>query len=316
MRVGLGVKGGQYAGTTHRDQRWLAILFWLLAAALPSLGHAAEDALTMGVFPRRNFAETSRLFTPMADYLSERLGRKVNLVTSKNFEAFSKAVTERRYDIVHYNQYHYINSAQTYDVIAHIEEFNKGTIAAVIYVNKESDITSLAQLRGRTIIFGGGQDAMVSYIANLHQLLEGGLKKGDFKTVFAVNPPNAVVALSRGQADAAGVGDGVLQSPGVKEAIGSTSFRALATSELLLQLPFAVRRDMAPELRASIQAILVSLKDSEAGRQVLKAALLTGMAKANDRDYDPQRKMVERVLGHTSKQVKQSKQTSQTEPVH
>ena len=260
----------------------------------------------MGVFPRRNFAETAKLFSPMADHLSERLGRKVNLVTSKNFDSFWKAVSERRYDIVHYNQYHYIRSAQDYQVIAHIEEFNKSTIAGVIYVTRDSGITSLSQLRGRTIIFGGGEDAMISYIANRHLLLQAGLRKGDFKSLFAVNPPNAIVALSRRQASAAGAGDGVLELLGPQDAVDPNRLTALAYSEPLLQLPVAVRRDMPPELRGSIQSILVGLKGSEAGRQVLKSAFMTGMGKAEDRDYDPHRRVVALVLGREGRSDGQS----------
>jgi phosphonate transport system substrate-binding protein len=54
---------------------------------------------------------------------------------------------------------------------------------------------------------------------------------------------------------------------------------------------------MPPRLRASIQSILVDLKNSESGRQVLASAVLTGMGKAEDRDYDPHRKIVRAVMG-------------------
>jgi phosphonate transport system substrate-binding protein len=72
---------------------------------------------------------------------------------------------------------------------------------------------------------------------------------------------------------------------------------ALAVSVPLLQLPVAVKRNMPPKLRASIQGILVDLKNSESGREVLASALLTGMGKAEDRDYDPHRKIVRAVMG-------------------
>ena len=251
----------------------------------------------MGVFPRRNAAETTRLFKPMADYLGEQLGRKVNLVTAKDFESFWLGVTERRYDVVHYNQYHYIRSAQNYEVVAHIEEFGKSTIAGVLYVRKDSGITALAQLRGRTVLFGGGEDAMISYITNRYLLLQAGLKKDDFKSLFAVNPPNSVLALHRRQSDAAGAGDGVLDLPLVRKAINTDELIALAVSAPLLQLPMAVKRTMPAKLRASIQSILVNLKNSEAGMQVLNSAVMTGMGKAEDKDYDPHRKIVRAVVG-------------------
>jgi phosphonate transport system substrate-binding protein len=77
-----------------------------VGAALAPLAHAADDALVMGVFPRRNAAETTKIFTPMAEHLSAQLGRQVRLVTSRDFESFWHGVTARRYDIVHYKQYH------------------------------------------------------------------------------------------------------------------------------------------------------------------------------------------------------------------
>jgi phosphonate transport system substrate-binding protein len=278
--------------------RGFITLLWLIAVAMPcSAALAAEEPLIMGVFPRRNAAETTKLFTPMADHIGAQLGRPVKLVTAKDFESFWQGVMEQRYDIVHYNQYHYIRSSQNYQVVAHIEEIGKSTISGVIYVRKDSGIKDLAQLRGRTVLFGGGEDAMISYITNRYLMLQAGLKKDDFKSVFAVNPPNSILALHRKQADAAGAGDGVLDLPVVKKAINTDELTALAVSPALLHLPVAVKRSMPAKLRTSIQSVLDDLKSSEPGRQVLKSAAMTGMGKAEDKDYDPHRKIVRAVMG-------------------
>jgi len=277
--------------------RSVPLLLLLAAAAGAGAAWAAEEPLTLGVFPRRNSAETAKLFSPMAAHLGERLGRKVTLVTSKNFDSFWEAVREQRYDIVHYNQYHYIRSAQNYQVVAHIEEFGKSTIAGAIYVRKDSGISDLAHLRGRTIIFGGGEDAMISYIANRYLLESAGLRKDDFKSLFAINPPNAILALDHRQADAAGAGDVILELSEVKGAMNTDELTALAVSAPLLQLPVAVKRAMRAKLRESIQSLLINLETDEAGKRVLKAANLSGMGKAEDKDYDPHRRIVAAVLG-------------------
>jgi phosphonate transport system substrate-binding protein len=164
-----------------------------------------------------------------------------------------------------------------------------------LYVRKDSGIKTLDQLRGRTVLFGGGEDAMISYIANRYLMLQAGLKKGSFTALFAVNPPNSILALYSRQADAAGAADGVLDFPLVKKAVNTEELMALAVSAPLLQLPVAVKRTMPPKLRASIQSSLVNLKNSEAGMQVLKSAFMTGMGRAEDRDYDPHRKIVRAV---------------------
>ena len=281
-------------------RRWrrISLLLALIAiSAFAPIVQAAEDPLVMGVFPRRNAAETTRMFTPLADYLGEQVGRPVKLVTARDFESFWQGVMERRYDIVHYNQYHYIRSAQNYQVIAHIEEAGKSTISGAIYVRKDSGIASLAQLRGRTVLFGGGEDAMISYTTNRYLMLQAGLKKDDFKSLFAVNPPNSILALHNRQADAAGAGDGVLDLPMVAKSVNTSELTVLAVSAPLLQLPVAVKSTMPVKLRTALQSILVNLKNTEAGNQVLKAAVMTGMGKAEDKDYDPHRKIVRAVMG-------------------
>jgi phosphonate transport system substrate-binding protein len=273
-------------------------LLWLIAlAALAPAGYAAEEALVMGVFPRHNATDTTTMYTPLADHLSKRLGRKVSLVTSRDFDSFWRGVTEQRYDIVHYNQYHYVHSAQAYTVVAHNQEFGKSAVAGALFVRKDSGITEISQLRGRTIIFGGGRDAMLSYIAPRFLLMQAGLKEGDFKTEFAVNPPNALLALFHKQADAAGGGDILNDLTVVRNAINAEELRILATTEPLLFLPWAVKRSMPAKLRESIQAILVDLGQGANGKNVLRAARATGIGKAEDRDYDPHRRMTTAVFG-------------------
>jgi phosphonate transport system substrate-binding protein len=273
------------------------LLCLLALATVAPFAAAAEQDLALGVFPRYNATETTTMYTPLAHYLSERVGRKVNLVTSKDFDAFWRGVEEQRYDIVHYNQFQYIRSAHTYKVIAHTQEFGRSAVAGAVYVRKDSGITHLSQLRGRTIIFGGGKDAMMSYIAPLFLLMQAGLKETDFRSEFAVNPPNALLALYHRQADAAGGGDILMDLPIVKNAINPQELRILGTTEPLLFLPWAVKRTMSPRLREAIQAALTELSRAETGSHVLKAAKTTSIEGAEDKDYAPHRRMTEAVFG-------------------
>jgi len=274
------------------------VAFLIAVAASASAARAADGTLILGVFPRYKATETVTMFKPLADYLGERLGRPVNVTTSKDFDSFWQGVNEQRYDIVHYNQYHYILSARTYQVIAQQQEFGKKAVGGALYVRKDSGITQISQLRGRTIIFGGGKDAMLSYIAPRFLLMQAGLKESDFKSEFAVNPPNALLALFHKQADAAGGGDILIDLPVVRNAIDAQELRILAATEPLLFLPWAVKRSMPAKLRDSIQALMIGLENDEAGKNVLGAAKATGMGKAEDRDYNPHRKMTAAVFGH------------------
>jgi len=270
-------------------------LFVMLLALVSSV-HAADQTLTLGVFPRFSASETTKRYSPLAEHLSKRLGRPINVSTSRDFQSFWRNLGENGYDIVQYNQYHYIRSAKSYQVIAHNKEFGKSTIAGVLYVRKDSGITDLKQLKGARVLFGGGEDAMIGYIAPMYMLLQAGLTKRDFQSHFAVTPMNSVIGVYHRQAEAAGSGDAVIDQPAIRNAINPDELVPLAVSEQLLHLPWAVRRTMPAGLRDAVQAALVDLENSESGREVLKAALLSGIGKAQDRDYDPARKMVRAVL--------------------
>jgi phosphonate transport system substrate-binding protein len=279
--------------------RYLTRLSFALSLAFSAmpLAHAADEPLIMGVFPRMTAAETTARFTPLAQHLGARLGRPVTVATAKDFPAFWRGVEEQRYDLVLYNQYHYIRSARTYHVIAHIKEFGRSTLAGVLYVRKDSGITQLEQLRGRTILFGGGEDAMISYIVPVYLMMQAGLKKDDFKARFAVSPLNSVIGVYRKQADAAGSGDAAIHQPPVKAAVNPEELVMLAASEQLLHLPWAVKRTIPADLRETIQTMLTTLESSDSGAAVLKAAELTGIGKAHDGDYEPHRKIARAVIG-------------------
>jgi len=169
-------------------------------------------------------------------------------------------------------------------------------VAGALYVRNDSGITSIAQLRGRKIVFGGGQDAMMSYILPSYLLLQAGLQPDDYESVFSKNPPNSLISLYFGQADASGAGDILIDLPVVREAMDTSTVTHLGMTERLLHLPWAVRRDMPQALGERIQALLVGLKAGEAGRAILKQAQMTGFAAAADADYDPHRHIIRKVM--------------------
>ncbi len=273
------------------------LLFTLLADAIILAPAAAEqDPLKLGVLPRRNPSLTTELFTPLVEYLSRELQREVQLVTSRDFDTFQQDVKASRFDIVHYNQFHYVRSSDQYRVIAHNEEFGRGTVAGALYVKKDSGITSVEQLRGKKIIFGGGTDAMMSYVLPRYLLFQAGLHPGDYEEVFAKSPPNSLIALYYGEAEASGAGDILIDLKVVKDSVDTSELTHLAMTEQLLHLPWAVHRSMPEALAVRIQSLLAGLKTTPEGQAILERAQMTGIGLADDSSYDPHRRIVDLVM--------------------
>lgn len=257
-----------------------------------------EDPLVMGIFPRRNATVTIQMFTPLANHLSKVLGRKVQLQTTKDFDSFWAGVKSNRFDIVHFNQYHYMVSKKRfgYEVILKNEEFGKDTLAGALIVRKDSGINSIADIKGQTVFFGGGPKAMISYIVPMYLLQKGGVKKQDIKISFAKNPPNAVFGVFYKQAMVAGAGDVALNLGIVKKQIKVDELKILAKSKPFTHIPWAVKSNMDKALKLKIQSSLANLKQTETGRTILKKANLSGLNIAVDNEFDELRAIVEQVL--------------------
>lgn len=266
----------------------------LLATSFPSFAD-----LVMGVFPRRPVAVTHKAFKPLAEKLSKELGEKVELVVAKDFKAFWKGVQEKKFDIVHYNQYHYVISKKLgYQVILANEEFGDRQIAGALSVRADSGINSVADLKGKTILFGGGKKAMGSYIAPMAILKKAGLTPDkDFKVSFAKNPPSAVIGVFNKVADAAGSGNVILKIKGVKSKIDVKQMKILAESETFVHLPWAVKSDLADAKVKKIQSVMTSLKGSADGDKILKSAKVSNFYVVTDGDFAKVREITRFAIG-------------------
>lgn len=262
---------------------------------------SAERPLVMGVFPRFHPAIARESFKPMAKYLQKELGRRVILDISPNFKAFWKKVKENKFDIVHFNQYHYIRSKKEhgYEVILMNEERGESTLTAAIYIRKDSGIKSVQDLKGKKILFGGGRGAMISYIYATYLLNQAGLKKEDYVTEFVPNPPAAVVSTFYNLRDAvaAGAGDVILNLPIIRKQINASEMEFLKVGERFAHLPWAVNGKLTKKEKEQIQSLLLKLNDSKNGKKILKKAKLTGIRPAKDDDFNPHRKITLLTLG-------------------
>ncbi|MCG6970966.1 MAG: phosphate/phosphite/phosphonate ABC transporter substrate-binding protein [Gammaproteobacteria bacterium] len=256
--------------------------------------------LKMGVFPRRSPEETQQAFQPLAEHLSKVLGEEVKLVVPRSFKEFWKGVKQNQFDLVHYNQYHYIRSHKEfgYRVIAANEEFGNKQIAGALSVRKDSGINTVADLRGKVILFGGGKKAMGSYIAPTALLKKAGLEAGkDYMVNYAINPPSAIVGAYTKGASAAGSGDVVLRLSATTKKINADDMKIIAQSEPFIQLPWAVNSKMPAQLADKIQKEMTSLKTTEQGRAILQSAEVTDFYAVSDKEFDQVRQITKFALG-------------------
>lgn len=255
--------------------------------------------VVVGVFPRRPAAKSVKMFTPLVNQLSAQLNEKFKLVVPKDFKTFWRMLKQGKFDVVHYNQYHYVlsNKKYGYRVFVANEEFGKRRISGALTVRKDSGIQSIADLKGKTILFGGGKKAMGSYIAPTALLKQAGLMEGrDYHARFSKNPPSAVLGVYSGAVNASGSGNVILQVKMVTKSIDVSKLRILAESEAFVHLPWAVKADMPAKKLNRIRSVMIGLKGTEKGRKILESAKVTGFYPVADEDFNQVRKISEYAL--------------------
>lgn len=272
-------------------------MYALVAIATLPLFHTAlaADSIVIGIFPRRNMTETVAIFTPLAEHLTRKLKRPVVVESARDGDAFWQAVASKRFDVVHLNQYHYVKAHKLfgYNAIAKNQEHGRDNVQVSIVARADRGIKSIADLRGKTIVFGGGREAMQSYIVATHLLRKGGLEPGSYTETFALNPPNAILTMFRAQADATTVTQTCLRESPENNSVPTIT---VATSARYPHLPWATASTVSSGLRQAFQKALLSLNDSATGLEILAHARLTGISPASDREYDPARALIREIL--------------------
>ena len=262
---------------------WLGMLATLAGGA----ALAADDTpLRFGVFPRWNAHIMVAEFTPLAKMLSRTVGRDVRIETDKDFASFMQRVYAREFDLLHVNQLQYLQAHERagYRVIAKLCESADCTIRAVIITHADSGLRRVADLRGKTVAFGG-RGAMVSHLLAQSLLQRHGLDADAYRSVFAKNPPNALLTAYNGAADAAGVGSPVFERPEILRRVNTDKLRVLALDEPVPPLPIAVRPGLDPAVAHGLRRALLDVAVTVEGRRLLERMGATHFAPADHADY-------------------------------
>lgn len=270
---------------------WLWTLTWLVCVG----AIAADDApLRFGVFPRWNAQIMVAEFTPLAEALGRAVGRRVRIETDKDFTSFMRRVYAREFDLLHVNQLQYLQAHDRagYRVLAKLCESADCTIRAVIVTRSNSGLHRVADLRGKTVAFGG-RNAMVSHLLAAQLLRRHGLEPGAYRSVFAKNPPNALLTVYNGAADAAGVGSPVFERPEIRRRVDAEALRILAVDDPVPPLPIAVRADLEPALTRRLRQTLIDLAADADGRAMLARMGASHFAGAAHEEYAALNQLVE-----------------------
>lgn len=258
------------------------ILVCLLGGAARAAEQAATPPLKLGFFPLISTVALFKRFSPLRDYLADKLGRPVALETARDFPTFVKRTAERRYDIVVTAPHFAVLASDSgqYDIRASL----LSNVQQLVVVRKDSPIQDLSALAGK-VVATPPEDALMTMMG--HTLLAAAGLTGANRPVYhAFRSHNAANEAVLGGQAAAAIASSNVVGKALQQGV---PLRIISRGLSLPNMATLVATDLPPALADRIEAVLVGMRDDPAGRKALKQMRLPGYRSVRAVDYRPAR---------------------------
>lgn len=260
----------------------MATLFFLCSS--PEVEAGQELALL--IHPYQTPTEIHKKFSPLAQYLGQKTGRKIVIKIAKEYQLQIDAVGKDEMDLAYMGPNEYVTMTRKYGkkpLLACQEIEGKPFLYGMIIAKKDSPITTLAGLVGKRMAFVSPNSTM--YVVPRQMLQEAGV---DLKQLaqadFLKSHSNVALAVLNGYFDAGAVKDETFY------AYQGRGLKALAQTPPIHEHLFLTSSSLSETLIDALRQALQNLHDPA----VLTAIQpnLTGLVPVQDSDYDRLRQMI------------------------
>ena len=278
----------------------------MATVALAGCGSKKSEEKTLNVqfVPTNNDGSMEAKAKPFADYLTEKLGCKVNVTLATDYSTIVEAMSSGKVDRgimppAAYVQARDMGAAKAI-LTSQLGEYDQetglpvegkmtGTFKGEVLVKADSDIQTLEDLKGKKIATLSPNSAS-GYIYPVAEMKEAGIDPATDCTLTTVNDiPSEMTAVLNGQQDACFVFEGarVVFSSKFEGYDLMNDLRVLYLTEG--DIPndaIAVRPDMDDEMKEKIKETFLNMPNDEQGAEAMSLWVHKGYEEATEEAYD------------------------------
>lgn len=245
----------------------------------------------MGIIPLESPAVMFKRFTPLAEYLSTKIDKRIDVKVAVDFQGAINDIGQGLTQFCFMTPSTYIEAHKKYGVQVLVKALRDGKPFqhCVIVARQDSPINSVEDIRGRSFAFGDIHSTS-SHIVPRGMLLEAGI---DIKDLLYYNylghHDDVAKAVLNGDFDAGGI----MESTAHK--FKEMGLKLIKFSDDIPEFNICVPASLDPETRAELKGALVSInRASPEGDALLKSINpnYTGFTEASDEDYNNVRLMM------------------------
>lgn len=250
--------------------------------------------LRMGIVPIETPALMFKHFSPLADYLSRKMKRKIDLKVAVDFMGAIRDLDQGVTQFCFMGPSTYSIAHMKFGAKVLVKALNNGKPfhKSVIITRSDSGINSLPDIRGRSFAFGD-INSTSSHVVPRAMLLSEGIDLKDLSYYnYLGHHDDVLKAVLGGDFDAGGV----KESAAIKHR--DMGIKVLRISEDIPEFNFTVAADLDKQILRDLRTALLDLReDDPEARPVLKAIQenYTGFIEAQDEDYSVIRGMMSKI---------------------
>lgn len=251
-------------------------------------GSDDPEVLRVGLIPNQNPESVEAQYEPFGDYLSEQLGREVELTVPTSYNAVVEAMANDELDLAYYGGLTYAQARERAEVTPLVTEINPRTgdttYRSVIIVPTDSQVQEVSELRGKDFAFGSVSSTSGSLYPAIMLRDVGGVDyRTDLGNFNYTNGHDATAqAVANGQVDAGGVEDRILYNLQEEGTVDPDSVRVIEESTPIEGYPWVVREALPEDLKEDIAQAFLNI-DDPALLDLLRAQ---GYERVETGDYD------------------------------
>jgi phosphonate transport system substrate-binding protein len=246
------------------------------------------DVLRVAILPDENASELIKQNKKLQLYLENRLEKKIELVVTTDYSSMIEAMRFGRLELAYFGALSYVMAKERSEIEAFAAQMKKGSIMyhGVIIVNKDSMISNIFDVRGKTMAYGDPASTSSHLIPRAHLLVNAKLDIDDYKAVYLGSHDAVALNVQNGNADAGGLSKKIFEHLVEREMISLDKVQVIAISNPFPNYPWTMQSSLDPELKEKIKQAFYDLDDPE----ITKPLKADGFMPVTDSDYDVVRK--------------------------
>ncbi len=239
----------------------------VVATATIILGAAVSQAaeppkeLRVSAIPDENPTELMRIYAPFAEYLSKELGLKVTYTPVVDYAATVEGLAAKKLDMVWYGGFTFVQARQrTGDAVPLVSRAEDLQFHSKFITRKETGITKLADLKGKTFSFGSVSSTS-GHLMPRYFLLQHGINPERDFAKFSFSGAHDATALwvESGKVDAGALNEAVWDKLVQTRKVNTGQVVVFWTTPPYVDYVWTVRGDLDKGLQERIASALLKL---------------------------------------------------------